>query len=138
MKDETSDIEEKQQYLIEEILKKNYNADKFSDYMKNLKENGTELSNWTFDELKQVVQTYINQQNSNEINNSDNVEKEVENVRNSFSNLTKNNIKIPGFEDYEIIETSEFIDSTEDKIQCIKQKENSLTKHNNLYVEILK
>ena len=69
MKDETSDIEEKQQYLIEEILKKNYNADKFSDYMKNLKENGTELSNWTFDELKQVVQTYINQQNSNEINN---------------------------------------------------------------------
>jgi len=183
MKDETSDIEEKQQYLIEEILKKNYNADKFSDYMKNLKENGTDLSNWTFDELKQVVQTYINQQNSNEINNSDNVEKEVENVRNSFiicgeeqnklnnnnrsysnndvndnpynkifndsdsdlknirnsfSNLTKNNINIPGFEDYEIIETSEFIDSTEDKIQCIKQKENSLTKHNNLYVEILK
>ena len=55
MKDETSDIEEKQQYLIEEILKKNYNADKFSDYMKNLKENGTELSNWTFDELIHII-----------------------------------------------------------------------------------
>ena len=183
MKETTSDIEEKQQYLIEEIINKNYNAEKFSDYMSNLKENGTELSNWTFDELKQVVQTFINQQNSNKSNNSENIEQEVENVRNSFiicekeenklnnnnrvlssnnvnnnpydqifndsdkdlkdirnsfSNLTKNNIKIPGFEDYEIIETSEFIDATEDKIQCIKQKENSLSKRNDLYVEILK
>ena len=183
MKESTGDIEEKQQFLVEEIIKKNYNTDNFSEYISNLKENGTDLNNWTFDELKQVVQNFVNQENSNKSNNNDNIEKEVENVRNSFiicekeenklnnnnrvlssnnvnnnpyekifndsekdlkdirnsfSNLTKNNIKIPGFEDYEIIETSEFIDSTEDKIQCIKQKENSLTKHNGLYVEILK
>ena len=47
-------------------------------------------------------------------------------------------IKLPGFEDYEIIDSSEFIDSSTDKLVCIKQKENSLSKYNNLYVDIQK
>ena len=42
------------------------------------------------------------------------------------------------FKDYEIIDSSEFIDSSTDKFPCIKQKENSLSKYDNLYVEILK
>jgi hypothetical protein len=179
MKETNNYNEEKQKYLVAEIIQKNYDVDRFSDYISKLKENGTEINNWDFDELKQVVSNFINQENSNK-NNENSIEKEVENVRNSFiiceeeknklnnhrsnsnnnindnpydkifddnekdlknirnsfSNLTKQDNKIPGFEDYEIIEISEFIDSNEDKIQCIKQKENSLTKYNNLYVEI--
>ena len=47
-------------------------------------------------------------------------------------------IKLPGFEDYEIMDSSDFIDSSTDKLVCIKQKENSLSKYNNLYVDIQK
>ena len=180
MKENNSDLEEKQNYLIQEIKDKNYDTEKFSEYIDNLKENGTDLNNWTLDELKKVVSTFKNKVNSNQLNNEENIEKEVENVRNSFvlvgaeqnkklnnnfnenpydkifndkesdfknvknvmSDLSKednsNKNKIAGFEDYEIIDSSEFIDSSTDKLVCIKQKENSLSKLDNLFVEVQK
>ena len=188
MKESNPNIEEMQNYLVDEIQNKKYDTEKFSEYMSKLKENGTDLNNWTFQEIKQAVSSFINQENSENLNNNkENVEKEVENVRNSFvlsseeqneklnnhSNSFNNNnpydkifndkddnlknVKnimsdlskeennkinkvnnIPGFEDYEIIDTSEFIDSSSDKLECIKQRNNSLTDHDNLYVEILK
>ena len=183
MKENNNDIEEKQKYLVEEIMNKNYDAEKFSEYISNLKENGTDLNNWTFDELKDVVSSFKNQVNSNQLNNEENIEKGVENVRNSFilvgkeQNMNLNNtfnnikenpydkifndketdfknvkntmsdlsddekskkIKLPGFEDYEIMDSSDFIDSSTDKLMCIKQKENSLSKYSNLYVDIQK
>ena len=186
MEENNKEIEEKQKYLVEEIKNKNYDTEQFSDYISQLKENGTDLNNWTFDELKNVVSTFKNKVNSNQLINEENIEKEVENVRNSFilvrteqnKNLNKNNntyninkenpydkifndketdfknvknimsdlsnegnskiIKLPGFEDYEIIDSSEFSDSSTDKLVCIKQKENSLSKYNNLYVDIQK
>ena len=181
MKENNSDLEEKQNYLVQEIMEKNYDTEKFSDYISNLKENGTDLNNWTLDELKKVVSTFKNKVNSNQLNNEENIEKEVENVRNSFvligaeknkkllnnnfnenpydkifndkesdfknvknvmSDLSKednsNKNKIAGFEDYEIIDSSEFIDSSTDKLVCIKQKENSLSKLDNLSVEVQK
>jgi hypothetical protein len=183
MKENNNDIGEKQKYLVEEIINKNYDTEKFSEYISNLKENGTDLNNWTFDELKDVVSSFKNQVNSNQLNNEENIEKGVENVRNSFilcgkeQNMNLNNtfnnikenpydkifndketdfknvkntmsdlsddekskkIKLPGFEDYEIMDSSDFIDSSTDKLVCIKQKENSLSKYNNLYVDIQK
>ena len=84
MKENNSDLEEKQNYLIQEIKDKNYDTEKFSEYIDNLKENGTDLNNWTLDELKKVVLTFKNKVNSNQLNNEENIEKEVENVRNSF------------------------------------------------------
>ena len=184
MKESNPNIEEMQNYLVDEIQNKKYDTEKFSEYMSKLKENGTDLNNWTFQELKQAVSSFINQENSDNLTNEENIEKEVENVRNSFvlsseeqneklnnhSNSFNNNnpydkifndkddnlknVKnimsdlskeennkinnIPGFEDYEIIDTSEFIDSSSDKLECIKQRNNSLTDHDNLYVEILK
>ena len=181
MQESSEELEEKQKYLREEIQEKGYNTETFSDYMAQLKENGTDLNNWTLDELKQVVSSFINQENLNESNNEKNIEKGIENIRNSFilggekqneklnnniisnnnnenpydkifndkendfknvknkmSDLNKEKIKIPGFEDYEIIDSSEFIDSSTDKFPCIKQKENSLSKYDNLYVEIMK
>ena len=75
----------------------------------------------------------------------DNRDDNLKNVKNIMSDLSKeenNKINkvnnIPGFEDYEIIDTSEFIDSSSDKLECIKQRNNSLTDHDNLYVEIQK
>ena len=186
MRENNDEIEEKQKYLIDEIKNKNYDTELFSDYISKLKENGTDLNNWTFEELKNVVSSFKNKVNSNQLNNEENIEKEVENVRNSFIlvgteknmnlnnntfNINNNNenpydkifndketdfknvkntmsdlsdeekskkIKFPGFEDYEILDSSEFIDSSTDKLVCIKQKDNSLSKYNNLYVDIQK
>ena len=172
--------EEKQNYLIKEIMDKNYDTEKFTDYISKLKENGDNVDNWTFDELKKVVSSFKNKVKTNQLNNDENIEKEVENIRNSFilvgseqnkklnnninenpydkifndkesdfknvknvmSDLSKednsNKNKIAGFEDYEIIDSSEFIDSSTDKLVCIKQKENSLSKLDNLSVEVQK
>ena len=51
MEENNNEIEEKQKYLVEEIKNKNYDTEQFSDYISQLKENGTDLNNWTFDEL---------------------------------------------------------------------------------------
>ena len=60
----------------------------------------------------------------------------MKNTLSDLTNVDKNKIKIEGFEDYEIIDSSEFIDSSSDKLICIKQKENSLSKLDNLHVEV--
>ena len=84
MQESSEELEEKQKYLREEIQEKGYNTETFSDYMAQLKENGTDLNNWTLDELKQVVSSFINQENLNDSNNEKNIEKGIENIRNSF------------------------------------------------------
>ena len=53
-------ILQKQQYLREEIMNKSYDIDEFSEYMSQYKENGLELINWTFDELKEAVKNFKN------------------------------------------------------------------------------
>ena len=55
MEDNVKDIEQKQNYLINEIMNQNYDPEKFSYYISNLKENGTDLNNWTLEELKEIV-----------------------------------------------------------------------------------
>ena len=192
--EQVKEIEEKQKYLVNEIMNQNYDPQRFSDYISNFKENGTDLNNWTFAELKEIVASFKNIENSAPNNNEENIEKEVENVRNSFilsrsdterkfelsnnKNKTllknnhdnnnnfnpynqifdenedvfqnvenimsdldkeeqkKNNNLWSEIGDFEIIDSSEFIDNSKDKLICIKQKENSLLKYNNLNVYI--
>ena len=38
--------------------------------------------------------------------------------------------------DFEILDSSDFMDSSTEKIKCVKQRENSLYKYNDLYVTI--
>ena len=88
---EVEEIQEKQNYLIHEIMNQNYDTEKFSEYMSSLKENGTDLNNWTFEELKNVVTSFKNQNKLGELNDEINIEKEVENIKNSFIlQLSKN------------------------------------------------
>jgi hypothetical protein len=192
--EQVKEIEEKQKYLVNEIMNQNYDPQRFSDYISNFKENGTDLNNWTFAELKEIVASFKSIENSAPNNIEENIEKEVENVRNSFilsrsdterkfelsndKNKTllknnhdnnnnfnpynqildenedvfqnienimsdldkedqkKNNNIWSEIGDFEIIDSSEFIDNSKDKLICIKQKENSLLKYNNLNVYI--
>ena len=41
------------------------------------------------------------------------------------------------WEDFEIMDSSQFIDTSKDKLLCIKQPENSLSKYNDLEVNII-
>ena len=45
----------KQELLQAEILEKNYDQMEFLQYCTSQKENGDDLNNWTFDELKTCV-----------------------------------------------------------------------------------
>lgn len=158
---EVEEIQEKQNYLVNEIMNQNYDTEKFSEYMSRLKENGTDLNNWTFEELKNVVTSFKNQDKLGELNDENNFEKEVENVKNSFIlQLSKNENDINDnefgnlenvmsdlnkdendnkniFGEFEIIDDTEFHKSTSKEIiKCIKQKENTLIKYEDLFVNI--
>ena len=80
-----SNINQKQQYLRDEIMNKNYDIDEFSEFMSQYKENGLDLINWTFDELKDAVYKF---KNKNKIKSREEeeqiIEKGVENVRQSY------------------------------------------------------
>ena len=49
-----TDRDKKQQYLTSEIQKRGYNVSHFIEYMNTKKENGTDIDNWTYDELQKV------------------------------------------------------------------------------------
>ena len=49
----------KQELLKAEIIAKEYDGQKFLEYCINLKENGDDMNNWTYDELKSVVENFI-------------------------------------------------------------------------------
>ena len=77
----------KQELLKEEIIAKNYDGQQFLEYCINLRENGDDMNNWTYDELKLVVQNFvgfcenkkaqskIKKQTTQEINKEDNTNK---------------------------------------------------------------
>ena len=48
----------KQELLKNEIIAKNYDGQKFLEYCINLKENGDDMNNWTYEELKLVVENF--------------------------------------------------------------------------------
>lgn len=80
-----NNFNQKQQYLRDEIMNKSYDIDEFSEYMSQYKDNGLDLMNWTFDELKEAVYKFKNQ---NKIKSKEEeeklIEKGVENVRQSY------------------------------------------------------
>ena len=83
-------LKEKQKYLREEILDKSYDIEEFTDFMSKYKENGTDLQNWEFIELKEAVKYFKNQVNENK------VEKGVQNNRQSYVfNEEQNNNENP-------------------------------------------
>lgn len=48
----------KQELLKSEIIAKNYEPQKFLEYCINLKENGDDMNNWTYEELKLVLENF--------------------------------------------------------------------------------
>ena len=76
------DLKEKQSYLREMVLEKGYDADEFMSFLKSKKgESGLDLNNWTLNELKNAVKTFIQHKN-----NTDDHEEEIENTNSNYNN----------------------------------------------------
>ena len=64
MEDEST-VEEKQEYLRENILDKGYDANLFADYLITKKgEDGADIGSWSMNDLRQVVEEFIEKQSS--------------------------------------------------------------------------
>ena len=90
---EENDIEAKKQFLTEEIINKGYNTNDFLNYCLSKKENGDDLANWPFEELKECVKDFQTQvQNQNE-NNQKKTNTSMKNFL--FAGLPQNNNNDP-------------------------------------------
>ena len=78
---EEDTLEQKQQYLRENILEKGYDPNKFSEFLTmKMGETGMDLENWPFNELCEATNEFIRIEKENEQKkvNENNVEKEEE------------------------------------------------------------
>jgi hypothetical protein len=65
-----SEREQKQNFLRENILEKNYDPETFLKYLSDIKgDDAGDVDVWTFDELKKVVCDFIQQHSEGETNN---------------------------------------------------------------------
>ena len=60
---EDEEIQAKQTLLQSEIIEKNYDKTAFINFCLSKKENGDDLNNWTFGELKEIVSEFVSTQN---------------------------------------------------------------------------
>ena len=65
-----SDIDSKKDLLKKEILDNNYDQNKFIEFCISKKENGDDLSQWTLEELQEIIKEFISSQ---EISTSENI-----------------------------------------------------------------
>ena len=92
-----SDIEEKQNYLRENILDKGYDGNTFVAFLIEKRgEEGADIANWSLPDLKDQVAEFIslNEQNKSSDNNQDNqnqINEDINNNVNENNNLEENN-----------------------------------------------
>lgn len=66
MEENMEEIQAKQTLLQTEIIEKNYDKTAFINFCLSKKENGDDLNNWSLDELKQIVEEFVNTQNESQ------------------------------------------------------------------------
>ena len=108
--DNDNDIEDqlelKQELLKSEIVDKDYDPNKFLKYCLDQKENGDDMNNWTYDELKQCVGNFIESQNKKPKENlQEGVKKEEAKEKEPKENEQKENeVKEKGIKEKELNE----------------------------------
>ena len=148
MSDES--VHEKQTYLINEIIKKGYDAQEFSEFLSELKgEEKIDLEYWTMEELKNAVDSFTKSKNKNneknEIENSSKLSENKQNKNNNTNGKNDNREKSKNiFEDMSDSDEENndidikilIQDIKESNIECVKLKENEITKREDLYIEL--
>ena len=144
MEDDASQ-EEKQKYLKENILEKGYDASKFVEFLQSKKgEAGSDITNWSMENLSEVVQEFISKNSpsekekepqsepepvrpqkketviQNKSNNDDRISVKISRTQSYIPTLTD--------EDYGLI-TSEFL-------KCQKSETTELSKYDNIEISV--
>ena len=93
MSEQDEELHLKQSYLKSEIIDKNIDQDKFLDYCMKIKENGDDINNWTFDELKKCVADFneLLKQESEKIKENENFKVNEYSSVDSFLSSTNQN-----------------------------------------------
>ncbi len=86
---EEEQIRLKQELLKNEILNKEYDKDKFLQFCLMKKENGDDLSKWTFDELNEAISEFVKSQNENNPQTETNMSSMMQNLQYQ-SNMMQN------------------------------------------------
>ena len=125
---EEDDIEYKQNFLRTQIIDEGYDPEIFSKFLSDEKgENGLDLNNWKFEDLKNAVIKFKSMK-SNEQNNIENIQNENENS--NFENLeNENNKKLENNNQSEKIKNEENSlqnEIKEDKLNIIKNSKNEI------------
>ena len=90
-----SDIEAKKDLLKREILDNNYDQNKFIEFCISQKENGDDLSQWTLEELQEIIKQFTSSQKDNIENNININSEKKENDSTEKSNEKNINNKNP-------------------------------------------
>ena len=118
------DLKEKQSYLREMVLEKGYDADEFMSFLKSKKgESGLDLNNWTINELKSAVKSFIQHKS-----NTDDHEEEIENTNSNYikENNSQENNEIHSQPNEENLEIN----------QCLISETTPLSKIDNVKVKL--
>ena len=122
MEENNEEIQAKQTLLQTEIIDKNYDKTAFINFCLSKKENGDDLNNWTLDELKEIVNEFVNTQN--EAQQEQIVEKKIEIQASETPKEGENQeIKKEDIEKMEKFNAEESKNFKEKVINCKKEKE---------------
>ena len=118
----------KQELLKKEIVSKDYDPNKFLQFCLYQKENGDDMNNWTYEELKECVERFIEGEESEKIKREK--EKEKSEKNNLENNKEKNNIIISNENQNKTEDESNYtnIEINKNKINDIEKEENFLKK----------
>lgn len=64
---DSTEIEQKKNLLQQEIIDKHYDQQKFVEFCLTKKENGDDINNWSFQEMKEVVDEFLSIEKSKEV-----------------------------------------------------------------------
>ena len=89
--EKTDDLSRKKDLLQKEIVNGNYNKDQFIDYCLALKPYGDDLSQWSYDELKSAVNSFISYHQQEDLKEKQ--EKEIKNQYQEQRNYMQNEMR---------------------------------------------
>ena len=127
---ENNNVQDKQAYLIENVLEKAYDADEFMSYLQQKKgQNGLDLNNWTMNELKNAVNEFIKEKDKeNEPEEENNFDlNKIEEVEEEEINTNQEQNKI----NEEINPSNEEQNQIKDSLNSMNSNYNNIQENNN-------
>ena len=128
-------IEEKQNYLRENILEKGYDAEKFMIFLTSKKgEQAADLNIWSFEELKACVSEFTSQQQDNAQQPSVPIEEQGKNLQEGEDNQISQENEGEKENGNELVRKP--TEPYKEKIKCAKNEETDLSKASNVTITL--